>query len=193
MGLLSHSLSLAALPDVRGGRRGYQACTSPRHVPTGVDTQALAAHLTLPGLVPKPSLHPHPQGKPGQLASPAQQSGIFWGAWSGVGVVARYEEWRALLGLFNGPACTLGHPMCPRGCDKSARMCKSEKNLRTVCQLEGDDVYHVLSGLEGRVEGWGAGMSLQTPCVGQPGKQKSDTGPGSVSKQVGVSGTTLCG
>lgn len=59
----------------------------------------------------------------------------------------------SLLGLFNGPACTLGHLMCPRGCDNSARMCKSEKNLRTVCQLEGDDVYHVLSGLEGRVEG----------------------------------------
>lgn len=108
MELLSPSLSLAALPDVKGGRRGYQACTSPRHVSTGVDTQALEAHLTLPGLVPKPSLYPHPQGKPGQLGTPAQQSGIFQGAWSGVGVVARYEGWRAVMGLFNSMACTLG-------------------------------------------------------------------------------------
>lgn len=91
MGLLSPSLSLAALPDAKRGRRGYQACTSPRHVPTGVDTQAREAHLTLPGLVPKPSLHPHPRGKPGQLRTPAQQSEIFRGAWSGVGVVTRYK------------------------------------------------------------------------------------------------------
>lgn len=129
MGLLSHSLSLAAFPDVRGGGTGYQACISRRHVPTGVDTQA---HLTLPGLVPKPSLHPHPQGKPGQLGTPAQQAGIFQGAWSGVGVVARYEEWRAMPGLFSGTACTLGYPVCPRGCDKSARTCKSEKSQQRV-------------------------------------------------------------
>lgn len=99
--LLSHSLSLAVLPDVRGGRRGYQAYISPRHVPTGVDTQALKAHLTLPGLVPKPSLYPHPQGKPGQQGTPAQQSGIFRGAWSGVGGWG----WGRWPGMKDGELC----------------------------------------------------------------------------------------
>lgn len=133
MGPLSLSLSLAALPDAKRGRRGYQGYASPRHVPTGADTQALEAPLTLPGLMPKPNLRPHLWGKPGQLETPAQQSEIFQGAWSGVGVVARYEVWRASrdTGLFDSMVCTLGSPV-PQGCGESARMCKSEKSQEGV-------------------------------------------------------------
>lgn len=162
IGLLSHSLSLAVLPDVRGGRRGSQACTSPRHVPTGVDTQALEGYLTLPGLVPKPSLHSHPQGKPGQLGTPAQQSEIF-------------------QGLFSGTACTLGYPECPRGCDKSARTCKSGKSQQSV--QAGREMAAPMSCLALREEwrGWGCRYELADTvcwpaCETEAIPRKSDTG-----------------
>jgi hypothetical protein len=41
----------------------------------------------------------------------------------------------------------------------------SQRNLSKACQQEGDGICHVLSGLEGRVEGWGTGMSLETPVL----------------------------
>lgn len=90
--------------------------------------------------------------------------------------------------------------MCPKGVTR-VQECASQRNPSKVCQLEGGGVGHVLPGLEGRAERWGAGMCLETLSIGtygQPVKlktppRKSDIGLDPVSKQVGVSVTALCG
>lgn len=60
-------------------------------------------------------------------------------------------------------------PLCPKGVAR-VQECASQRNPRKVCQLEGGAIYHVLPGLEGRVYGWGAGMSLETLSFGTFGQ-----------------------